>query len=93
MVYLKYVFEFDALKSARNRIKHGIDFFQAQRLWDSPVIRIPVRYQIEDRELAVGEMGGRIWTAIITFRQGKIRIISMRRAREKEEKLYRSYHG
>lgn len=92
MVYFKYVFEFDPLKSIRNRIKHGIDFFEAQKLWDSPVLRVPVRHSVEDRELAIGEISGRVWTAIVTFREGKIRIISMRRAREKEERLYRTYY-
>ena len=29
-------FEFDDNKSKRNKIKHGIDFIEAQVLWDDP---------------------------------------------------------
>ena len=37
-------FEFDPQKSESNKKKHGIDFNEAQALWDDPeVIEIPVR--------------------------------------------------
>ena len=29
-------FEFDEEKSAANRVKHGIDFLDAQALWNDP---------------------------------------------------------
>ena len=37
-------FEFDPLKSASNREKHGVDFDQAQELWQDPMrIEVPAR--------------------------------------------------
>jgi len=40
-------FEFDVQKSESNKKKHGIDFNEAQALWDDPeVIEIPVRTRI-----------------------------------------------
>jgi len=43
-------FEFDPQKSERNKKKHGIDFNEAQALWDDPgVIEIPVRTSDESR--------------------------------------------
>jgi len=37
-------FEFDHEKSNSNKQKHGIDFYEAQKLWDDPdFIEIPVK--------------------------------------------------
>ena len=37
-------FEFDPEKSAANRTKHGIDFNDAQALWDDPwLLEAPAR--------------------------------------------------
>ena len=82
-------FEFDARKSRSNRKKHGIDFIEAQRLWnDSDLIAIPARTTDESRVLVVGKIENLHWSAIITFRGDRLRIISVRRSREEETKLY-----
>ena len=84
-------FEFDAKKSSSNKMKHGIDFRQAQKLWDDPdLIEIPVRTSDEPRFLVVGRIAGRYWSGIITYRGDKIRIISVRRARKEEVNIYES---
>ena len=84
-------FEFDAKKSSSNKAKHGIDFNEAQQLWDDPdLIEIPVRTSDEPRFLVVGGISDRYWSAIITYRGGKIRIISVRRARKEEVNIYES---
>ena len=84
-------FEFDPRKSASNRRKHGIDFVAAQALWDdSDRIEIPARTEDEPRFLVVGLIGERHWSAIITYRAEKVRIISVRRAREEEIGIYES---
>jgi uncharacterized DUF497 family protein len=84
-------FEFDAKKSSSNKIKHGIDFRQAQKLWDDPdLIEIPVRTSDEPRFLVVGRISDRCWSGIITYRGDKIRIISVRRARKEEVSIYES---
>jgi uncharacterized DUF497 family protein len=84
-------FEFDPRKSAANLIKHGIDFTAAQRLWDDPeLIEIPARTIDEPRFLLIGRIDGRHWSAVVTYRTGKTRIISVRRSRKEEIALYES---
>lgn len=79
------LFEFDPAKSEANRAKHGIDFFAAQAIWeDDEAIEAPAREVSEERYLVVGRVGATLWTAVITYRGSTIRIISVRRARDKE---------
>ena len=82
-------FEFDEAKSQSNKAKHGIDFVEAQALWlDDMLIEIPARVQDEPRFLVIGMIGGQHWSAIITYREDRIRIISVRRSRDEEVMLY-----
>ena len=82
-------FEFDPGKSASSKSKHGIDFVQAQELWDDPdLIEIPARTEDEPRYMVIGEIAGRHWSGIITYRAGRVRIISVRRSRGKEIAIY-----
>lgn len=38
------IFEFDEIKSQANLVKHGIDFVDAQLLWDDPMLlEIPAK--------------------------------------------------
>ncbi|MEK7859520.1 MAG: BrnT family toxin [Elusimicrobiota bacterium] len=84
-------FEFDERKSQSNKKKHGLDFTEAQELWDDPeLLEIPLKHDDEPRVLFVGRIGGKHWSAIITCRQDRIRIISIRRARNEERELYES---
>lgn len=84
-------FEFDPRKSAANQTKHGIDFVQAQALWhDSNHLEVPANTRDEPRVLVVGRIEGRHWAGVITYRQNRIRIISVRRARKEEVELYES---
>jgi len=84
-------FEFDSTKSQGNRKKHGIDFFQAQALWDdSDLIEISARTSDEPRFLVIGKISGEHWSAVITYRREKIRIISVRRSRKEEIDIYES---
>jgi uncharacterized protein len=82
-------FEFDPAKSAANEAKHGIDFTAAQALWDDPdVIEIPARTSDEPRWVVVGRIGDAHWSAIITRRDERTRIISVRRSRREEVSWY-----
>jgi uncharacterized protein len=82
-------FEFDPKKSEANRTKHGIDFIQAQVLWDDPdIIEIPVSTSDEPRFLVMGRILGKHWSGVITYRNDRIRIISVRRPRKEEVDLY-----
>jgi uncharacterized DUF497 family protein len=84
-------FESDANKSNSNKTKHGIDFREAQALWDDPdLIEIPARISDEPRLLVIGRIAGKHWSAVITYRGDRIRIISARRASQKEVDIYES---
>jgi len=85
-------FEYDINKSRSNKTKHGIDFEEAKELFNDPfMIEIPARTVGEKRYLVVGKIGTKHWSAIITYRGEKIRIISVRRSRKEEVALYESY--
>jgi len=82
-------FEFDPEKSSSNNKKHGIDFVEAQALWDDPdLIEIPAKTFDEIRFLVIGKISGRHWSGVITHRGEKIRIISVRPSREEEVQIY-----
>jgi len=84
-------FEFDPDKSATNLKKHGIDFLEAQVLWeDADRLIVPARTQGEARYMLVGKMGQKHWSAIFTYRGEAVRIISVRRARKEEVDAYES---
>ena len=84
-------FEFDEHKSRSNLAKHGIDFVQAQELWkDENIATIESQLEDEPRKIVIGLIAGKLWSAVITHREKKIRIISVRRSRPKEKELYES---
>jgi len=84
-------FEFDDTKSDSNRTTHGIDFVEAQALWNDPMLlEIPAKTDDEPRYLMIGLIGGKHWSAVITYRGAIVRLISVRRARTEEVALYES---
>ena len=85
------VFEYDESKSEANLLKHGIDFIDAQLLWlDPDLLGVPAKTQDESRHLIIGVIAEKHWSAVITYRDKNIRIISVRRSRNEEIKLYES---
>ncbi|MDO8732921.1 MAG: BrnT family toxin [Actinomycetota bacterium] len=89
-------FEFDAVKSKRNKFKHGIDFVEAQELWeDDNLIASVTDFEGEVRFTVIGVADSRHWTAVITYRHAAVRIISVRRARRQEVEAYeaQAHHG
>jgi len=84
-------FEFDPAKSRANELKHGIDFVQAQALWlDGDLLQVAARTADEPRFVVIGRIGDKVWSAVITYRGEAVRIISVRRAREAEVRVYES---
>ena len=85
-------FEFDENKSIANKQKHGIDFIEAQALWDDlDLLEIPAQnIKDEERYLVIGEIDKQCWSAVITYRKDSTRIISVRRSRKKEIQYYES---
>jgi uncharacterized protein len=86
---LSGVFDFDPDKSAANLAKHGIDFETAQALWlDDARVEFDTQFVDERRTLVVGMIDGKHWTAVVTMREGATRIISVRRSRDSEMRIY-----
>lgn len=84
-------FEYNPTKSESNKKKHGIDFIEATALWeDTEYLEIPARTEDESRSMVIGKIEGEYWSAVITYRNNKVRIISVRKSHKKEVKLYES---
>ena len=58
-------------------------------IWkDENSIEIHASHPIENRRIIIGKIQNKLWTAIYTMRADIVRIISVRRSREKEKQLY-----
>jgi uncharacterized DUF497 family protein len=87
-------FGWDLDKSRSNLVKHGIDFETAKNLWlDEDRVEIWAPHPVENRGIVIGKYQNKLWTAIFTMRGSTIRIISVRRTRKKEAKLYEEEKG
>lgn len=84
-------FEYDSSKSLSNEFRHGITFDAAQDLWNDPdAITLQAAERGEIRYLLIVKLYDKHWSAIFTYRELKIRIISVRRARKNEVNVYES---
>jgi len=87
-------FEYGRRKSNSNKEKYGINFEEAQVLWnDRFLVRIPSRQATNEemRFLCIGLIGSNHLTAITTSREPDLtRIISVRRSRKQEFEIYAS---
>ncbi|MCB1177962.1 MAG: BrnT family toxin [Leptospiraceae bacterium] len=81
-------FEYDPEKSKKNKEKHGIDFEEAKELWNGEIVEVPVESEVESRFMVIGKILEKFWSAFITYREAVTRIISVRRSRDKEKKIY-----
>jgi uncharacterized DUF497 family protein len=84
-------FEFNREKSEANRQKHGISLEEATRLWEEAYLEVAARTVDEPRWMAIGKIGGELYACIYTRRGEALRLISCRRASQKEEGLYDAY--
>lgn len=82
------IFEFDPQKSAANRTKHGLTLQEAKELWSVTGVEVRARTEDEPRFLRIGKLKGKFYSCIYTVRHGVIRLISARRSRNEEEKIY-----
>jgi|TARA_R100001244_G_scaffold20571_3_gene21209 uncharacterized protein len=63
----------------------------AQGLWKDPyLLEIRAKSEDEQRGLLIGKIGEKYWSAVVTYRDARIRLISVRRSRKKEVELYES---
>ena len=84
-------FEHDPKKSAINKLKHGITQEDVQELWRVPAVEMPAKSVNEPRYMIVGKIQGKFYSCVYTMRGENIRLISARRSREFEEKIYYDY--
>ncbi|MDP3266042.1 MAG: BrnT family toxin [Sulfuricurvum sp.] len=83
------LFEYDPDKSSSNLHKHGIDFEKAQLLWRDPnALEIKAKSDDENRFALIGKIDDKIWIAFYTYREDSVRLISVRRTRENEKRIY-----
>lgn len=84
-------FEYDEFKSLANLEKHGIDFLLAQEMWNDPeALEVKAKSDNEERFIIIGLIQGKHWSAVVTYRNDYIRLISVRRSRKQEVLLYES---
>lgn len=87
-------FEWDETKRRANLAKHGVDFIRARMLFDGrPTLTRPSKHIDEVRWIKTGSIDGTFLTTIWTWREGRVRLISARRARREEERAYRQIYG
>ncbi|MEI6986057.1 MAG: BrnT family toxin [Rhodospirillaceae bacterium] len=83
---------FDAAKNAQNIAARGIPFEMAERFkWDKALVVKDDRADFgEYRYQALGLIEGRLHMLVFTPRDGGIRVISLRKANEREVARYES---
>ena len=84
-------FEYDPRKSEANLFKHGISFAQSQKLWTqgkAVTFNSNNAGNDESRQITIGKIDDKYYSAITTPRAGRTRIMSARRARQEEVKIY-----
>jgi len=86
------LFVWDPKKDAANELKHGISFQAATVAFQDPLAALhtdPDHSDDEKREILVGhDTLGRLLLVTFTERQGKIRIITARKATKRERQAY-----
>lgn len=86
-------FEYDDNKSQSNKQKHGIDFEEAKKLFDVYMVTLDAnRVRGEVRFVAINKLDEKFYTVVYTYRKSVVRVMSTRRSRKNEEKLYEEYH-
>lgn len=87
-------FEWDEAKRRRVLRERGLDFLDAAALFDGrTVLSVPSPRGPEERWLTIGELDGRTIGVVWTWREDRIRIVTMRRARDEEKRQYRAAFG
>ena len=86
---------FDTAKNARNIAERSLAFERVADLdWESAVAREDTRRDYGERRLRVlAKLDGRLHAAVITFRDGVIRVISFRKANRREIRYYEEERG
>ncbi len=84
-------FEWDKQKNRANAEKHGLDFADAYKVFESPMlVKLDDRKDYgEDRWIGVGLMDMRVVVIVFTEpKENTVRVISFRKATSDERKRY-----
>jgi uncharacterized protein len=81
---------FDPEKSARNEAERGLPFSMVEDfIWDTALVATDERFDYgEDRWIALGYIGARLFVLVFTETKDGIRVISFRKANAREAKRY-----
>ncbi|MEQ1705453.1 MAG: BrnT family toxin [Rickettsiales bacterium] len=84
------MFEWDNKKNKSNFLKHNLEFSQVWDFdWENAIRTPDGRYEYgEIRFIAIGKINEWLFTCVYTERDKNYRIISLRKANKKEEKIY-----
>jgi len=81
-------FEYDINKSKTNQEKHGLNFEEAKAIWLADNVVIPAITRGEKRFMIIGRIDQDAYSCVFALRKKRIRIISCRKARDKERRIY-----
>ncbi len=85
-------YEWDARKAAINLEKHGVSFEQVRRFdWGRALVwRDDRRDYGEERWIALAPIEQRVHVLVYTLRNGRIRVISLRKANKREQNAWKN---
>lgn len=89
-------FEYDPAKDEGNRFKHGLPLAFGKRVFDDPQHQVLTSFRpidAEDRYKAVGMVEGKLFAAVYVWRGTAIRLISVRRSNDNEQRDYDRHSG
>jgi len=87
------LYTWDEAKRSANLAKHGVDFADAEHfVWETALVSADLRRAYgERRMIAVGPIELRLHVMVFTRRAGKVRIISLRKANDREIRRYEEF--
>ena len=83
-------YEWNAAKNAANWREHRTDFQAVENFeWDTAITDVDDREAYDElRERAIGFIGQSLYVLIFTYRDDRIRVISLRKAEKPEQRYY-----
>lgn len=84
-------FEFEPVKSKAHHAKRGIRLEAATRIWEEGCVEVAARTVDEARGMAIGPVAGTLYACVDTLRGEAVRLISCRRASQREARLYHEH--
>lgn len=84
------MFTWDEKKRKLNLAKHGVDFRDAEAIFEGPLVTVEdVRENYgEPRYIALGLLEGDVVSLVYTERNDQVRLISIRKALKHEARFY-----